>query len=187
MVAVDDGAQVIQSVVPGSHEGLPDRALGQLAVAHEGVDPVIAPVHAPGQGHAHAHGQPVAQGAAVHLDAGKGVVGMADVLRAEAGELCLHLVDVQKALVRQHGIEGFHAVPLRQHKAVAVGVVRAGRGNVHAVVEGQHDFHAAHVPADVPSPAGHDNVQHVLAQVIGLYSKRIHPHTSSNTTSSPWR
>ena len=46
LVVVDDEDEVVELVVAGRHEGLPDRALVALAVAQEHVDHAVAVVRA---------------------------------------------------------------------------------------------------------------------------------------------
>ena len=71
-VDVDDRDQVGQLVVGGLVQGLPDGALGHLAVAAQDPDPVRELVEVlPGQRHAHRVGQALAQRAGGHVDPGQ--------------------------------------------------------------------------------------------------------------------
>ena len=71
-VDVDDRDQVGQLVVRGLVQRLPDGALGHLAVAAQGPDPVRHLVQVlAGQRHAHRVGQPLPQRAGGHVDPGQ--------------------------------------------------------------------------------------------------------------------
>ena len=71
-VDVDDRDQVGQLVVRGLVQGLPDRALGYLAVPAQDPDPVRQLVQVlAGQRHAHPVGQPLPQRAGGHVDPGQ--------------------------------------------------------------------------------------------------------------------
>ena len=165
-VAVHERAQVIELVVAAAHGALPDRALGKLAVAHDGVDAVVAAIHLAGKRHPDGHGQAVTQRARVHLDALELVVGVADVGAAELGEAGLDVVEVQIALVAEHRVVGLHGVALGEHEAIAVGIVDGLGRNVEVIgIEGHEGVDDRHVAADVPAGASHDDIDAIAAKV----------------------
>ena len=148
-VDVDDGAQVVQLVLGGGHEGLPNLALLNLAVPHQGVHPVVPAVHLPRQGHAHGGGDALAQGAGGHVHPGDvhlRVAGHGTVNAAEHLQFLLR----EEAPEGQIGVEGGGAVSLGEDKAVPGRV--GGVGGVdaqHLLVQESHDLHGGEGTSDV--------------------------------------
>ena len=62
-------------------------------------------------------------------------------------------------------------MPLAEHKAIPVGVVRTFGRNVHPVVQHGQNVYDAHVAANVAAFTGHDDIENVLPQLIRLYSE----------------
>ena len=160
-VPVYGGAEIVQPELTGRHGRLPDRALGQLAVAHYRIDPVGPPIPFSGQRHSNAVRESVAQGPGAHFDTRQGVVGMADKFGTEFGVGPLDLLQIQKPLVAEHRVKGLYAVPLAEHESVPVRIVDGFRRNAHPVIEDRQQIDHAHIPADVPALARHHNIQNV--------------------------
>ena len=146
VVVVVDVDEPAEAEVPGQRGGLVAHAFRQVAVRADGEDVVVAdlgteagPQVGLGDGHAHAVGEPLAERAGGHLDAG----GVA-VLRMAggAGTPLPELLDVieGEAVPGQveHGVEQHRGVPSREDEPVAVGPV--GLGGVVA-----HDAGVEHV------------------------------------------
>jgi len=123
-VHIDAGAEIVEMILGGGHHGLPDLALGQLAVAKNGVDAVVLVGLLAGQRHAGRHGNALAQGAGGHVDAG--IIVHLDVAGHVALDAAEHfeVFHGEEAAQRQHGVDGGRAVALGHHKPVAVGVLR---------------------------------------------------------------
>jgi len=126
-VDVGDDAQVVQLVVGGEHSRLPDLALGQLAVAQQGVYVRVFAQELGALGHAGGGGQTLAQGAGGHIHAGDGVhVGVAlqgGVDVAQGGQR----IHGEIAPVGQRGIQAGGGVALGENEAVPLlpaGVLR---------------------------------------------------------------
>jgi hypothetical protein len=89
-----------------------------------------------------------------------------DVGAAELGEAGLDVVEVQIALVAQHRVVGLHGVALREHKAVAVGVVDGLGRNVEVVgIEGHEGVDHRHVATDVAAGPSHDDIDAIAAKI----------------------
>ena len=165
-VPIHHGAEIVKPVVSGSHGPFPHGALRQLAVPHDHIHPVGLPLALARQGHAHPHGQTVAQGAGVHLDASYLVVGVADVLAAKLGKR-LQIFLREKALVAEDAVQRLHRVAFAQDEMVAVHGGEVLRSHVHhPVVQHVQDVAHAEIPADMSRFGPVDHVQHPQAQGV---------------------
>ena len=119
-VQVYDGAQVVQLVVVGKETGLPDLALGDLAVSQQAVDVHVLAQVLGALGHAHGGGDALAQGAGGHVDAGDGVhVGVTlevAVNVAQGGQVLYG----EEATEGQRRVEAGGRVALGQDKPVPI-------------------------------------------------------------------
>ncbi len=123
-VYIHDGAQVIQMVFGRGHGRFPHLALLDLAVAEDGVDPVIPVVHLAGEGHADGGGDPLPQGAGGHVHAGNVLhVRMAGIVVLDRAEE-LAVLYRKVALQGQHRVESGRAVALGEDQTVPIRVLR---------------------------------------------------------------
>ena len=168
-VHVLHGAQVVQLELGRRHGGLPDLALVQLAVAQQGVDPVVGLVHLPGQGHAHRRRDTLAQRAGGHVHPGdKAHLRMAGEVAVELAEV-LQVLYGEKAPESQGRVEGWRAVALGQDKTVPLGVIGVlGVYPQYLVVEDGHGVHGGEGPADV---TGLGPVDHLVGKQSGFGGK----------------
>ena len=174
-VAVHDGHQVLQVVVAGCHGGLPDHALLDLTVTQHDVGHVVLVMQLAGQGHAHAHGQAVAQGAGGHVHAG----GLVHVRMALEDGVVLtqgvQLLGVKVAPAGQCRIEHRAGVAFGEDEAVPVspaGVL--GIDIQHVEVQGGHHLHRGERAAGVSSLGGVDHGDDVLSDLDGLLFQPFH-------------
>ena len=138
-VDVEDRRQVVELVVPGVLERLPDRPLGGLAVAAEHPDPVREPVEVLARDrHPDPDRQPLAERAGGDVDPGDQRRRMPLEHRAElpVGE---HLLVRDRAGGAEHRVQERRRVPLREDQAVVRRSV--GRVEVVAQMPGQQDGH----------------------------------------------
>ena len=119
MVVVHDAYEVVEAVLTGAHGGFPDLAFLYLAVAHGAEDTVAHAVLLAGESHADGVGEPLAQGACGHVNAGDvvhlGVAGEVAVHLAEG----LEVLDGEEAPEGEGGVERGGAVALGENEAVA--------------------------------------------------------------------
>ena len=119
-VVVHDGAEIVQLVVGGEHQGLPDLTLLDLAVPQQGVDPAGL-AHPPGgKGHSGGAGDPLTQGAGGHVHSGHGVhvgVSLKVAVDVPQGGQVVHR---EEAPVCQGGVEPRGGVALGQDEPVPV-------------------------------------------------------------------
>ncbi len=160
LVVVDDEDDVVQLVVAGRHEGLPDGALVALAVAHEHVDHAVAVVRSAephAQRASHGDARDLAQGAAADLDPGR-LRGVGVRLQARAPHAvvlqALHLEVVEQ---RHDRVDSGTGVALREVEDVAHRPVRIGGVEAqHVVEEDGQEFRLGEAAARMPqSGAGH--------------------------------
>ena len=147
-VDVDDRDEVAEPVVGGEHHRLPDRALVALGVAHEHERAPRAARELRGERRARRDREAVAERAGGEVDAGQDVVGVRPepaAVDAEAREL----VAVDRARLVQRGVQREARVALREHEAVALGIVRPVALQ-HAGVERAEDVRDGQARADVP-------------------------------------
>ena len=132
------------------HGGLPHLALLDLAVAQQGVHPVVLPVGLARQGHAHGGGDALAQAAGGHVHPGHVVhLRVAGHVPVNAAEL-LQPLHGEEAPLGQRGVEGGGAVALGEHKAIPGGVAGLLRVHPHhPEVELCQDVHGGQGAADV--------------------------------------
>ena len=112
VVAVGDHAEVVELELGGGHEGLPVRALLELAVAGQDEDPPRGAVDLGGQGVADGDGQAVPERAGAGLHPGH--LG-ADRVAVEAGvglDEGVQLGRPQQASRGEGGVQGVGGVPL---------------------------------------------------------------------------
>ena len=139
-VHVDDGAQVVQLILGSGHESLPNLALGDFAVAQDGVDAVIPVVELAAQSHTDSGGNALAQRAGGHIDTGNVVhFHVAGHMGVNAAEL-LQALHGEEAPQGQRGIQSGRAVALGHDKAVTVRVLGILGVHLHdvEVESGQH-------------------------------------------------
>ena len=170
-VDVDDGDQVGQLVVRGLVEGLPDRALGHLAVAAQDPDPVRQFVQVlAGQRDANAVGQPLAERAGGHVDPGQDRGGMTFQPRAEppvAGHQLLVGDDPDRLVDR---VEQRRGVPLGEDQVVVARVIRVVP--VIAKVPADQDGHqvgGGHAGGRMPGPGRCARSDGVHAQLLAEF------------------
>ena len=118
-------------MVAGKHRGLPDLPLLELTVTKQGIDAVAVTPQLSGERHAHGHRDPLAQGAGAHVNPG-GIphVGMSLELGPQVTQ-GLELLFGKVPPLGEGGVEARGAVALREDKAVALGLERIGRIDVH--------------------------------------------------------
>ena len=71
IVAIDEGVQAVEAVVPARHGGFPGNPFLKFAVRQKIEDACFPPLQAQPQSHAHRLRQAVAERAAGHLEAGR--------------------------------------------------------------------------------------------------------------------
>ncbi len=138
-VDVEDRGQVVQLVVRGVLEGLPDRSLGQLAVAAEHPDAVGKPVEVlAGDPHPDADREPLAQraGGDVHPRDQRCRVPFEHAAELPVGE---QLLVGDRARGAEHRVQERRRVPLREDEPVVRRLVRPVE--VVAQVLGQQHRH----------------------------------------------
>ena len=165
-VHVDDGAEVVQVILGSCHEGLPDLALFDLAVAQDGVDTVVLLVHLAGQSHANSSGDALTQRAGGHVNAldvvHLSVAGHVAVNAAEELQILLG----EEAALCQDGIQSGGAVTLGQDETVPVRVCGVLGIHVHHVeVQNSQSVHGGERTAQV---TGCTVIDHVQAQKPSL-------------------
>ena len=150
----------------GGHGGLPDLALGHLAIAQDRIDPVVLSVHLTRQGHTHGGGEPLTQRTGGHVNTGDmDHIGMAGEMPLDRAEK-LQLFSREVALQGQDGIEGGRTVALGEHEAVPVRIVGVLRVHLHLVkIEHRQNVHHRESPADM---AGGRSMDHIHAQQAAL-------------------
>ena len=174
-VAVHDGHQVLQVVVVGGHGGLPDHALLDLAVAQHDIGHVVLVVELARQGHTHAHGQAVAQGAGGHVDAGH-LVHVRVAL--ENGVILTQGVEdgrVKVAPAGQRRVQHRAGVPLGEDEPVPVlplGVL--GVDVQHVEVQGGDHLHRGQRAAGMSGLGRVDHGDDVVADLHGLLLQALH-------------
>ena len=110
----------------------------------------------------------MSQGAGVHLDSRKLVVGMADKFAAEFGKFLDYLLNREEALGCQHCVQGFHGMALAHYKAVPVRIVHIFRTDIHLFkIQFYQNVHYAHVTADVAAFSLHNHVDDVFSEIVG--------------------
>ena len=158
-VVVDDGDEIVETVVGGSHRGFPVGAFREFAIAEEDVGLEIALIFFGGNGATDADGESVPEAAGVLLAAGDGAGGVANeggVVLAEGVEL----FDGEEAFVGEDDVEGLDGVAFGLDVAVAVGVGEVLRGDAEdAVVEDVEDVEAGEAAAGVAGTGVLDDVQ----------------------------
>ena len=170
-VDVDDRDQVGQLVVRGLVQGLPDRALGHLAVAAQDPDPVGQLVQVlAGQRHAHAVGQPLAQRAGGHVDPGqhRGRVAFQPGAEPPVPGHQLLVGDHPDRLVDR--VQQGRGVPLGEDQMVVGRVTRVVP--VVAEVPADQDGHqvgGGHAGGRVPGPGRGARADRVDAQLLGEF------------------
>ena len=132
-VAVYHCAEIVQLILGSAHGAFPYGTLGKLSVAHDYVYSCVAIVHLFTQCHTYRNGKAMAERTGIHLDTRQLVVRMSDELGAEFRVLFKNLLEREEALLRQHGIEGFHAVALAEHEHVSVRIVLIFGADIHLV------------------------------------------------------
>ena len=149
-VDVHHGAQVVQAVLGRRHGGLPHLALLDLAVAQQGIHPVVPAVGFARQSHAHGRGDPLPQAARGHIHAlDVAHFGMARHVPFNAAEL-LELLQWKKAPLGQSGVERRRTVPLGEHKAIPLrGLRSVGVHPHHVEIQGCEDIQRRQGAADV--------------------------------------
>ncbi len=96
----------------GAHRRLPDGAFIDLAVAHDDKDAAVALLRACRERHAHANRKSVAERSGRGFDSGDlAALGVTAQYAIDVAKL-VQMADVEKALIREDGIEGEAAVPL---------------------------------------------------------------------------
>lgn len=137
-VDVDDRRQVRQLVVGSFVEGLPHRALGQLAVTAQHPDPVGHLVEAPaGQGDAHSDGKSLTDRPGGDAHPGQVRARVAVQLRAGPAVGGEQLVVAHDADGFEDGVEQHRGVALGEHQVV-VGLRGRARPVVGQVTGHQH-------------------------------------------------
>ena len=185
-VVVDDGNKIVERMVAGKHGRLPHLALLALTVAQQRVDTVaVAPVLS-GKRHSNCSRDALTERSGGHIDA-RGVVhvGMALQSAANMAER-LELFDGKIAAICQHRIQARRRVTLGEHKAIAIGLVRVGRIDIHFLkVQIRHDVGSTERSTRM-SRLGRVNRSHdTLPDLIGDLRQLLVGHTNSSLENNP--
>ena len=176
-VPVDEDGEVIQVIVGGGHEGLPDLALLQLAVAAEDEDTGVLAQELGAQRHAVGDGDALAQGAGGGVHAGELLgVGMALEPGVELTE-GHELLPGEEALLRQHAVVAGGDMALGEDEAVPVLPVGVGGVHPHGVIESAHgELHCGERAAGMPAGRRRGHLNDVPAHLAanGLEFLRCH-------------
>ena len=142
VVVVDGGDEVVNVFGSGKHDGFPNLAFLQLAVAVESIDKVAVAGHLFAEGGADAYAHALSEGAAGHADAGQPVFGGGMPLQAGA-ELAegLQLLDGEKSAAGHGAIYDGGDVSLR-HKEHVLSV--AIHGEFGGVLVEDVELHGSH-------------------------------------------
>jgi hypothetical protein len=154
LVVVDDCREVREPVVRGRHRRFPVGPLMQLSVTEhdEGVEGLL--LDAGPERHAHRHRETVPERTGAHLHTRDLDVGMHAERRFEGIELVEDCV-VDETRLRQHRAQRGICMSLGEHEAVALGPIRLGRANAHAMeVKGGKDVGRRSGAADVSATPG---------------------------------
>ena len=150
----------------GAGGGLPDRALVDLAVAHQHEDLAVAAGHAGGERHAERRSTGRGRARRCRPRRRAPPVSGWPPRNESKWQKRSSSPSVEEALVRQHGIERQAAVPLAQDEAVALGPVRLGRVVAQeVVVEDADDLDQGKRRPDMPAPAVLDGAKDEAPQV----------------------
>ena len=164
-VAVDQRDEAVELEMARRHRGFPGRALLHLAVREFDEDARRRSVEAQAERLPDALPQAMAERAADHLDAGRGVERR-HLEPAVVGAVGGELVDRQDAGLGQRRPERDRIVAGRQQEAVAVGPVEVLRIVAQLVeVERGQRIGDAEALADIALPLAARHGQHVAAQI----------------------
>jgi len=166
-VDVDDGGKPFEPLVAGELEGLPDGALGELAVAAEHPDVVRQAVQ-PGAGHgeAGADGQALAERAGGNLHPWQSRRRVALQPAAEPA-VAQQLLVADSAGRTQHRVQQGRGVPLGEDQVVVVGVVRVPHVVPQVAREQDgHEVGGGQCGGGVAGPGGGGAAHRVHAQLL---------------------
>ena len=152
MVVVDGGDEVVDVFGSGKHDGFPNLAFLQLAVAVEGVDEVVVAGHLFAESGADAYAHALSEGAAGHADAREAVLSGGVSLEAGA-ELAesLKFLDGEETAARHGAIDDGSDVALRDKEHV---LAVALHGEVGGVVVEDVELHGSHPVGGAERAAG---------------------------------
>ena len=173
IVAVDDSDEVVDLAVAGEHRGLPVLSLLELAITREHehalrLGTIARSVEREAHGHAARDRKPLAERAGADLYAWAEVaIGMTLQTAAELAERD-ELLMREVADLRESGIEHGGGVTLREHEAVARGVLRICRivAERAGKEECRHDVRRGKRPARVPAARRREHLDLVAAHAI---------------------
>ena len=137
-VDVDDAAEVVELVIERDVRRFPHRAFGHLAVAEEHVGPVVGSDAARVERRAHRRANALAERAGRDVD-------KRQPRRRMAFEVGVDLPQVEQIRARKEPrvrpgrVEDRRRMPLRQHEAVVVGILRVLRIEAHLAKEERRD------------------------------------------------
>ena len=150
LVVVGEGDQVAEPAAARQHGGLPDLPLLALPVADDRIDADGAAVQLSRHRHAHGGREPLPEAARRHIDARRAVhIAVAREVGVRTVE-GVQPVEPEIAPERQRRVERRAAVPLGEDEAVAVGLLRVRRVDVHHVeIEHREDLGQREAAPDV--------------------------------------
>ena len=146
-------------MVPRKHGGFPHLALFRFAIAQQGVDPIVFPVHLAGQSHAHGGGNSLAQRARAHVHSGGALhIGMALQMAVELAQRP-EVLPREIPLVRQNGIQRGAGMALTEHEAVPFFPARVGGVHLHYIIIERHQH--LHARQRAARMAGFCEIRHL--------------------------
>lgn len=171
VVVVDGGDEVVDVFGAGKHDGFPNLAFLQLAVAVEGVDKVVVVGHLFAQCGADADAKALAQRTAGHADAGEAVLGGGVALEARA-ELAegFQLVDREKSAAGHGAVDDGRDVALRHEEHVLAVAVHGEAGGVlvkDVELHGSHPVGCAQRATGVAGFGGGGHSEYIATHLRG--------------------
>ena len=166
VVAVDDGNEIVELKLRRAHGRLPDGALVELAVAHDGVGVAVKPLELHAERHALRGAEADAERAGRHVDAARVRGRVALEVGVDAAQR-VHLGDGEVALLGEDAVEHRRGVALREDKAVLIGVLGRVRTDGHVLkIEHGEDLAYGQRAARVAGLDGVDGLEHFFAERV---------------------